>query len=89
MGFAGLIGEEEELRGRRELVDDEMEFLTELISVLVLPSRVIFARGEERGRVDNGVGGNGCFWRPGFGEMSSFWFSGEMEREFDIASERS
>ena len=26
VGFAGVIGEEEMLRGRRELVDDEMEF---------------------------------------------------------------
>ena len=57
--------------------------------MLVLPSRVILARGEDRGRVDNGVGGNGCFCKPGFGEMRSFWFSGGMERESEMAAERS
>lgn len=46
--------------------------------------------GELRGRrVERGVGWNGGFWSPSFGDMSSFWFSGGMCRRDAAAEDRS
>jgi hypothetical protein len=60
-----------------------------LISLLVLPRRVILKRGEESGRDETGVGAKGGRCMPGCWEMRSFWFSTGTERAEASSAERS
>lgn len=85
-GLAGLANGE---KVREVLEGDDAGFFTELISPLVLPSKVILARGESSGRAESGVDEKGGFCKPGLGEMSSFWFSVGIERFSDSVFERS
>lgn len=66
-----------------------MESFREAISLFVLPRRVILKRGTERGREESGVAVNGGFWRPGFGDIRSFWFSMGTDRREESSVERS
>ena len=84
-GFAGLTR-----YARREgWREEEMESFKEDISWVVLPRRVILKRGVVRGREERGVSANGGFWRPGLGDIRSFWFSVGTETRDSSLEERS
>lgn len=81
-------------RASKRFLLSSMVSLRDLISCGFDPKRVILSFGElSEMTSDNGRElSKGGFWRPGFGAMSNFWFSGGIswrDGEEEMARERS